>query len=117
MRMAGRADLSIAEILKRIRKEAVRPRRERRLRIMIACDPQRPIRTLTLPRALPTLISLAGAALLLATIISLCGSWRMSANLGGLEHRVRSMMQVADTVALHPLQGCLLYTSDAADEE
>jgi uncharacterized protein YcbK (DUF882 family) len=105
MRMAGRPDLSIAATLKRIRKEAVRPRRERRLRIMIAGDPQRPVRTLTLPRALPTLISLAGAALLLVTIVLLCGSWRMSATLGGLEHRVRSMMQVADIVALHPLRG------------
>jgi uncharacterized protein YcbK (DUF882 family) len=103
--MAERPQSSIAETLRRMRKEAVRPRRERRLRIMIACDPQRPIRTLTLPRAVPTLITLAGAGLLLATVLLVCGSWRMSTSLGGLERRVRSMMQVADTVALHPLQG------------
>jgi uncharacterized protein YcbK (DUF882 family) len=103
--MARRSHDSIAETLRRMRKAAVRPRRERRLRIMIASDPHRPIRTLVLPRAVPTLISLAGAALLIATVLLLCGSWRMSTSLGGLERRVRSMMQVADTVALHPLQG------------
>jgi uncharacterized protein YcbK (DUF882 family) len=102
--MGGRPQDSIAEILKRIRKQAVPPRREGRLRIMIASDPQRPIRTLTLPRALPTLVTLAGAGLLVATILLLCGSWRMSTSMGGLERRVRSMMQAADTVALHPLR-------------
>jgi uncharacterized protein YcbK (DUF882 family) len=102
--MGGRAPDSIAATLKRIRKQAsARPRRER-LRIMIASDPHRPIRTLTLPRALPTLITLSGAALLVVTILLLCGSWRMSTTLGGLERRVRSMMQAADTVAMHPLR-------------
>lgn len=105
--MGARAPDWITETLKRIRKDAVRPRRERRsgrLRIMIASDPQSPIRTLTLPRALPTLITLAGAGLLVATILLLCGSWRMSTTMGGLERRVRSMMQAADTVAMHPLR-------------
>ena len=96
---------TVAETLRQLRKEPARPRRDRRLRIMIACDPERPIRTLVLPRALPTLITLAGAGLLLATVVLLCGSWRMSETLGGLERRVRSMMQAADTVAQHPLHG------------
>ncbi len=95
---------TVAETLRQLRKQPQRPRRDRRLRIMIACDPERPIRTLVLPRALPMLISLIGAALLLATVILLCGSVRMSETLGGLERRVRSMMQVADTVAMHPLR-------------
>ena len=95
---------TVAETLRQLRKEPERPRRDRRLRIMIACDPERPIRTLVLPRTLPMLISLIGAALLLATVILLCGSVRMSETLGGLERRVRSMMQVADTVAMHPLR-------------
>jgi uncharacterized protein YcbK (DUF882 family) len=82
-----------------------RPRRRERLRIMIASDPQRPIRTLVLPRALPTLMTVLGAALVLVTVLLLCGSWRMSESMGGLESRVRSMIQVADTVALHPLHG------------
>jgi uncharacterized protein YcbK (DUF882 family) len=72
---------------------------------MIACDPHSPIRTLVLPRAVPTLITLAGAVLLVATVLLVCGSLRMSTTLGGLEGRVRSMMQVADTMALHPLRG------------
>src|SRR2546423_12452883 len=97
----------ISDTLKRIRKEkeaAAKPRREGRLRIMIASDPHRPIRTLTLPRAVPTVVTLLGASLIVATILLLCGSWRMSASMGGLEQRVRSMMQVADTAALHPLR-------------
>ena len=99
-----RTTTTVAETLRQLRKQPERPRRDRRLRIMIACDPERPIRTLVLPRALPTLISIVGAALLLATVILLCGSLRMSETLGGLERRVRSMMQVADTVAMHPLR-------------
>jgi uncharacterized protein YcbK (DUF882 family) len=105
--VGARPQTSIADTLKRIRKEAAhppRPRRERRLRIMIASDPQRPIRTLTLPRVVPTLISLLAAGLVIATILLMCGSWRMSTNVGGLERRVRSMMQAADTVAMHPLR-------------
>src|SRR6266700_1245807 len=96
----------ISETLKRIRKdkEASKPRREARLRIMIASDPNRPIRTLTLPRAAPTVVTLLGASLVVVTILLLCGSWRMSTTMGGLEQRVRSMMQMADTVALHPLR-------------
>jgi uncharacterized protein YcbK (DUF882 family) len=103
MATSDRPQSSVADALKRIRKAAAHPRREHRLRIMIACDPQRPIRTLVLPRAVPTVITLAGASLLVATVLLVCGSWRMSETLGGLEGRVHSMMQVADAVALHPL--------------
>ena len=88
-----------------MRKESAKPPRTHRLRIMIACDPQRPIRTLVLPRAVPTVITLAGAVLLVATVLLVCGSWQMSTTVGGLQTRVRSMMQVADTVAKHPLRG------------
>jgi uncharacterized protein YcbK (DUF882 family) len=90
--------------LRRIRKEAQRPRRER-LRIMIATDPHRPIRTLVLPRVLPTVITLAGLALVVTTVLLICGSWQMKGTLAGLEHRVRAMVQAADTVALHPVRG------------
>jgi uncharacterized protein YcbK (DUF882 family) len=87
--------------LQRIRKELVRPRRER-LRIMVASDPSRPIRTFVLPRALPTFVSLTAAALVVTTILLICGSWRMRGSVHGLERRVRAMVQAADSVALHP---------------
>src|SRR5262245_52998047 len=88
--------------LRRIRKEMVRPRRER-LRIMIASDPHRPIRTFVLPRALPTIITLVGGTLLLTTILLICGSWKMRDALHGLDRRVRAMVQAADSVALNPV--------------
>jgi uncharacterized protein YcbK (DUF882 family) len=99
--------------IRRIRKEVDRPRRER-LRIMIASDPQRPIRTLVLPRALPTIISALGAALVLTTIILICGSWKMSDAMNGLERRVRAMVQAADSVALHPVPADLDEASSAS---
>jgi uncharacterized protein YcbK (DUF882 family) len=100
--MAAPSDDSTTE-LRRIRKQqAVRPRRER-LRIVIASDPERPIRTLTLPRALPTVATLVASALVLATVLLICGSWHMSGSVHSLEHRVRAMVQAADSVALHPL--------------
>src|SRR5262245_47313188 len=73
-----------------------------RLRLMIASSPSRPIRTFTLPRALPTLLSLAAVALVLVTVILACGSWKMHDAMGALEHRVRAMVQAADSVALRP---------------
>ena len=87
--------------LRRIRKELGRPRKER-LRIMIASDPNRPIRTFVLPRALPTIISLVGGTLLLTTILLICGSWKMRDALHGLDRRVRAMVQAADSAALNP---------------
>jgi len=86
--------------LRRIRKELVRPRKER-LRIIIASDPHRPVRTFTLPRALPTVISLVGGTLLLTTIVLICGSWKMRDALHGLERRVHAMVQAADSAALN----------------
>jgi uncharacterized protein YcbK (DUF882 family) len=90
--------------LRRMHKELVRPRRSR-LRILIASDPHRPLRTIVLPRALPTVITLGCIALVLTTVLLACGSWKMSDTLQSLEHRVRAMVQAADTVALHPVPG------------
>jgi uncharacterized protein YcbK (DUF882 family) len=91
--------------LRRMREEAApRPRRER-LRIMIASDPDRPIRTLTLPRALPKVVTMVAVVLVLTTLVLILGSWHLSGSLANLERRVRAMVQAADSVALHPLPG------------
>src|SRR5215470_16353160 len=76
-----------------------------RLRIVIAGDPQRPIRTISLPRALPTVVSVVAGTLVLVTVVLACGSWKMRGALGALEHRVRAMVQAADSVALRPELG------------
>jgi uncharacterized protein YcbK (DUF882 family) len=85
--------------LERIRKEQAKPRRAR-LRIMIASDPSRPIRTITLPRRLPLIASLSVGTLALATIVLACGSWKLSESLGGVERRMFAMVRAADSVAL-----------------
>src|SRR5215471_13934632 len=87
--------------LNRILKQKDKPTKSKaRWRIMVASDPSRPVRTFTLPRLLPTLLSLFTIALVAATVILAFGSWKLSGSLGALQHRVRAMVQAADSVAL-----------------
>ncbi|HXJ19363.1 MAG TPA: DUF882 domain-containing protein [Polyangia bacterium] len=90
--------------LERIRKEQEQTTKTRRapLRIMIATDPDRPIRTLSLPRSLPKWLAIGTGILLAATIVLACGSWKLNGSLGVLERRVHAMVQAADSVALAP---------------
>ncbi len=69
---------------------------------MIATDPDRPVRTLSLPRALPRWLAIGAAVLVAATIVLACGSWKLNGALGVLERRVHAMVQAADSVALAP---------------
>jgi uncharacterized protein YcbK (DUF882 family) len=90
--------------LERIRKEQAQQTKTHRapLRIMIATDPDRPIRTLSLPRSLPKVLAICAGVLLAATVVLACGSWKMNGTLGALERRVHAMVQAADSVALAP---------------
>ncbi|HSZ84019.1 MAG TPA: DUF882 domain-containing protein, partial [Polyangia bacterium] len=90
--------------LARSRRAAAAPRRER-LRIVIAGDASRPIRTLTLPRGLPRAVTLVALALVATTGALIAGSWHMNGSLRRLDDRVQAMVRAADTVALHPLPG------------
>ena len=90
--------------LERIRKEQAKPRHAR-LRIMIAGDPNRPIRTISLPRRLPLVASVVVGTLALATVVLACGSWKLSDALTGLEGRMFAMVRAADSVALGPGDG------------
>jgi uncharacterized protein YcbK (DUF882 family) len=85
--------------LDRIRKQQSKTRRAP-LRIMIAGDPQHPIRTITLPRQLPAVALVSALVLLTATIVLACGSWKLNGALGALQHRVRAMVAAVDSVAL-----------------
>ena len=67
---------------------------------MIAGDPNRPIRTISLPRRLPLVVSLIVGTLALATIVLACGSWKMSGALSGLQRRMFAMVRAADSAAL-----------------
>ena len=98
--------------LARIRRAAAAPRRAR-LRIVIAGDASRPIRTLTLPRGLPRAVTLVALALVATTGALIAGSWHMNGSLRRLDDRVQAMVRAADTVALHPVPGADA-TADAA---
>jgi uncharacterized protein YcbK (DUF882 family) len=101
--MAADARRSVPE-LDRIRKEAAAPRRER-LRIVIAGDASRPLRTLTLPRGLPRAVSIVAGLLVVTTAALLAGSWRLNGSVNRLEGRVQEMVLAADTAAMHPVPG------------
>jgi uncharacterized protein YcbK (DUF882 family) len=67
--------------LERIRREAAAPRRER-LRIVIASDASRPIRTFTLPRGLPRAVSIVAVVLILTTTVLIAGCGYVGTALG-----------------------------------
>jgi len=98
--MAARGPSDPSLDLKRILQQQRKPKKAARWRIMVASDPSRPMRTFTLPRLLPTVLTTFGIALIAATVILACGSWKLSGSLGRLEHRVRAMVKAADSVAL-----------------
>jgi uncharacterized protein YcbK (DUF882 family) len=88
--------------LRRIRKELTR-RRRGPLRVIIASDPERPVRTFVLPRALPTIAVSVAACLVLFALGSSLTSLRLGAAVGDLQGRVGSMIRSAEEVARHPL--------------
>jgi len=92
---------SAAPELKRLRRELARKRREP-IRIIIATDPTRPVRSLTIPRYLPAALLAASIMLVLAAIGLSFSTWSMSGNLAKLRGRVVAMMQISDNLALRP---------------
>jgi uncharacterized protein YcbK (DUF882 family) len=96
--------LHAASELERIRKERGR-RRRAPLRIIIATDPDRPVRTLVLPRMLPRVLLGAVLVVVLFALGTSFTSLRLGAALGDLRLRVGSMVQAAEEVARHPMPG------------
>jgi uncharacterized protein YcbK (DUF882 family) len=95
-------ELDVVGELKRIRKELGR-RKRAPLRVIIASDPDRPVRTLVIPRALPRIVAGIGTGVLLFALASSVTSLRLGALVGDLQGRVGSMMLAAEEVARHPL--------------
>jgi uncharacterized protein YcbK (DUF882 family) len=100
--MAATPPLDVAGELKRIRKELGR-RRRAPLRVIIASDPDRPVRTLVIPRALPRIAAGVATGVLLFALASSVTSLRLGALVGDLQGRVGSMVRAAEEVARHPL--------------
>lgn len=94
--------LEVVEQLRRIRKELTH-RRRAPLRVIIASDPERPVRTFVIPRALPRLVLGLAAGLLLFAVGSSATSVRLGAVVGDLEGRVGGMLRAAQDVARNPL--------------
>jgi uncharacterized protein YcbK (DUF882 family) len=91
----------IAPELRRLRKLLARKRRAP-IRIIIATDPTRPVRTLTIPRFLPAAFVSASAILLLTAVALSFSTWSMRGKIIGLKNRVVAMMQLTDNVAIPP---------------
>jgi uncharacterized protein YcbK (DUF882 family) len=88
--------------LARARRELTRPRRER-LRIVIAGDPRRPLRTISFSARLPTVIGGAVAIVFLAALGLGLASWHLRGWVDRLQTRVSAMTDAADEIARHPL--------------
>jgi uncharacterized protein YcbK (DUF882 family) len=92
----------VAPELKRMRLHLSRKRREP-IRIIIATDPCRPVRTLTIPRCLPMILLTASALLVLFAIGLSFNTLSMRGTVNHLRNRVLSMVKLADTMAVDPL--------------
>jgi uncharacterized protein YcbK (DUF882 family) len=88
--------------LARARRELARPRRER-IRIVIAGDPRRPLRTIAFSARLPTLIGAAVGIVFLAALGLGFAAWQLRGWANRLQHRVSAMADAADEIARHPL--------------
>src|SRR5512140_2939533 len=114
--MASAPPWTAAPELKRVRKELARKRRAP-IRIILATDPSRPVRTLTIPRFVPAAVLVASGLLVLASAGLSFSTWSLSSSVGRLKNRVMAMMQLADDLALHPqgvAQAGTLGADDAA---
>jgi uncharacterized protein YcbK (DUF882 family) len=97
----------VPPIRKQIQKAA-----KQRLRILIAGDPKKPMRQISLPRALPVIVSVAAGILVLLTVLLAAGSWKISGARAVLERRLRAMVRATDSVAVGTAHAG---ESDAAD--
>jgi|tagenome__1003787_1003787.scaffolds.fasta_scaffold20529492_2 uncharacterized protein YcbK (DUF882 family) len=90
------------EELARARRELSRTRPER-LRIVIAGDPRRPLRSFAFSARLPTLIGGAVAIVFLAALGLAVAAWNLRGWVQSLQHRVSAMTAAADEFSRHPL--------------
>jgi len=86
--------------LRKKKEKAAKPR----LRILIAGDPKKPMRQISLPHALPVIVSAATGILVLLTVLLAAGSWKISGARAVLERRLRAMVRAADSVAVGTAQ-------------
>jgi uncharacterized protein YcbK (DUF882 family) len=98
---------STPDELARARRELARPRRER-LRIVIAGDPRRPLKTISFSARLPTVVAATVAVLFLAALGLGLASWQLRGWVDRLQHRVLAMTDAADEIAKHPLPSAAL---------
>jgi uncharacterized protein YcbK (DUF882 family) len=103
-------ELNVAKELERIRKELGR-RRRAPLRIIIATDPERPVRTLVIPRALPRIVAGVVTGVVLFALVSGVTSFRLGGVVGELQGKLGNMVHAAEEVARHPMPAASASTS------
>jgi uncharacterized protein YcbK (DUF882 family) len=104
--------------LQRLRRQLARPGGRQPLRIVVAGDPRRPLRSLAVPAAAPLVAVVVVAAVLLAAVLLAATSYLQRRSLGELETRVSAMAEAADHLAQHRLPDHLSspYEPAAADD-
>ncbi len=103
--------------VERARRELSRGAQKREpLRIVIAGDPRRPIRTIVIPARLPFVAVGAAAVVLLVAVGLGVASWSLRGAVGRLSLRMSAMTDAADELARYPLPaGGGLLTAAALD--
>jgi uncharacterized protein YcbK (DUF882 family) len=88
--------------IERARREVTRQRREP-LRIVIAGDPRRPIRTIVIPARLPVVALAVVGIVVLVTLGLAVVSWSLRDSVSRLSNRMSEMTEAADELARYPL--------------
>jgi uncharacterized protein YcbK (DUF882 family) len=91
-----------AQEVERAHRELQRTRREP-LRIVIAGDPRRPIRTIAIPARLPGIVLVIAGGLVLTALGLGIASYMLRGAVWRLKTRVSAMVEAADSLARHPL--------------
>jgi uncharacterized protein YcbK (DUF882 family) len=102
--------------VERAHRELQRTRREP-LRIVIAGDPRRPLRTISIPARLPGIV-LAVASVLVLTALGLgIASYMLRGAVWRLKTRVSAMVEAADSLARHPLPAATVAALDGEPQD
>ena len=105
--------IQFAEVLRRIRRATASDRREP-LQIVISRGPRQALRTIVLPRALPTVVAISVMVLAIGAAVLGLSSWRLSGVVHGLHQRVVAMGRAAEDIALHPLPDDIIALASAS---
>lgn len=105
--MGGGKDLPPGEAPELVRARREQERQRRRgsrepLRILISSDPNRPVRTIVIPRWVPRTVTVGAGVLLLFAFVASLASVFLGSTVGRLESRLQAMFDTAHAMARRP---------------